>query len=976
MTTLIDVILALLTSESWEDAQRIVIDHPQLLEAEADAMLQRMEREQSDARLRQVLEEHRTLLARCREVGIEQAFAEKMGATAPAQVVVPVGFQADSAAARQLAAQARHDPQLLSQLIQLYEGMLERLPPAEQQLFRAAVLNNLGLAYADLPTGSLGDNLTRAIGSYRAALAIYTPDTAPMDYAMVQNNLGLAYLELPIGDRGANLQQAITCFYDALRIRTPDRAPLQYATTQTNLGEAYRRLPSGNRTAHQHQAVACFQEALRFWSPDATSHEYAVTYNNLGGVYLLLFILEDDQTHLERAITCFQAALRVWTFETAPREYAVVQNNLGNAYADRSGEDRKANLEQALTCYRESLRYRTPEAAPSEYAETQNNLGLIHAALAEWDGVTSQAAAVACYHEALRFWTLEGSPFNWRRTQRNLANLHFAQQEWSAADGAYQAAIDAGEYLYRAGMSLISKEAEVIENADLYQNAAFAAARLGDSARALSILEHGKTRLLTEVLRLRVARPAGVPDDAWIRFEQAAQAIQVVQAGEELPFGLDHSPVEAYAVREQAARAAGAALDRTIEEVQKYVPQFLKAIDRAAIQALLPAADTALVGFCVTAQGSLGFVLSNNAAEAMHVIDVPNFTSSSLQLLVQGNKAIPQREGWIAAYRSNDDSRWRAAIDMVQAEVGEALLAPIVAGIPAGIDKLVFLPAGSLFVLPLHAALIGGDTPTMVCDRYQVSYAPSIEVLADIQGTSAHSHGRDLCAVVNPTADPQLAFTSIEGMAIARLFSESQVYSGKAGTKQSVITGVRGRGYVHFACHGYYDWNNPTASHVRLADGQLTLEELQEGSVDMTGARLVVLSACETGLADVIGGRAEEYVGLPAGFMLAGVPCVVSSLWAVPDLPTALLMEQFYHAHLVAEMTIAAALQAAQRWLRTLSAGDVAAYADRWYQHMQLQAKARLLQYRNYYRRQAERDPASAPFAHPYYWAAFTVNGI
>lgn len=51
-------------------------------------------------------------------------------------------------------------------------------------------------------------------------------------------------------------------------------------------------------------------------------------------------------------------------------------------------------------------------------------------------------------------------------------------------------------------------------------------------------------------------------------------------------------------------------------------------------------------------------------------------------------------------------------------------------------------------------------------------------------------------------------------------------------------------------------------------------------------------------MSDVIGGSAEEYIGVPVGFMLAGVPCVISSLWAVPDLSTALLMERFYATHL------------------------------------------------------------------------------
>lgn len=105
-----------------------------------------------------------------------------------------------------------------------------------------------------------------------------------------------------------------------------------------------------------------------------------------------------------------------------------------------------------------------------------------------------------------------------------------------------------------------------------------------------------------------------------------------------------------------------------------------------------------------------------------------------------------------------------------------------------------------------------------------------------------------------------------------------------------MIDGVQGRGYIHFACRGNYNWNDPYESGLVLADGRLTLDELQRGNVDLSSARLVTLSACETGIVDISKGNPEEYVGVPAGFLLAGVPCVVSSLWEVPDLSTALLM--------------------------------------------------------------------------------------
>jgi CHAT domain-containing protein len=78
-------------------------------------------------------------------------------------------------------------------------------------------------------------------------------------------------------------------------------------------------------------------------------------------------------------------------------------------------------------------------------------------------------------------------------------------------------------------------------------------------------------------------------------------------------------------------------------------------------------------------------------------------------------------------------------------------------------------------------------------------------------------------------------------------------------------------------------------------------------------------------------GSAEEYVGIPAGFLLAGVLCVVSILWSVPDLSTTLLMERYYRNHLIGRMDFAASLREAQVWVRELDVGEVARYAEQWY---------------------------------------------
>ena len=75
-----------------------------------------------------------------------------------------------------------------------------------------------------------------------------------------------------------------------------------------------------------------------------------------------------------------------------------------------------------------------------------------------------------------------------------------------------------------------------------------------------------------------------------------------------------------------------------------------------------------------------------------------------------------------------------------------------------------------------------------------------------------------------------------------------------------------------------------------MEDGILTADELSR--LDLSQTRLVVLSACETGLGtfDSVNGP----FGLQRGLKNAGVGTIVMSLWRVPDKPTALLMTTFY----------------------------------------------------------------------------------
>jgi CHAT domain-containing protein/Tfp pilus assembly protein PilF len=122
---------------------------------------------------------------------------------------------------------------------------------------------------------------------------------------------------------------------------------------------------------------------------------------------------------------------------------------------------------------------------------------------------------------------------------------------------------------------------------------------------------------------------------------------------------------------------------------------------------------------------------------------------------------------------------------------------------------------------------------------------------------------------------------------------------------------------VHFATHGMLNNIHPELSGIVLSlvdeagrpqDGFLRLQDIYNLKLP---AELVVLSACQTGLGKEIKG--EGLIGLTRGFMYAGAPRIVASLWKVDDRATSELMKRFYQGLLGPEaLRPAGALRQAQ----------------------------------------------------------------
>jgi CHAT domain-containing protein len=169
------------------------------------------------------------------------------------------------------------------------------------------------------------------------------------------------------------------------------------------------------------------------------------------------------------------------------------------------------------------------------------------------------------------------------------------------------------------------------------------------------------------------------------------------------------------------------------------------------------------------------------------------------------------------------------------------------------------------------------------------------------------------------TAFERLRFTRQEADAVAALASaDARLMATDFAASKATATSEELGSYriLHFATHGLLNNLNPELSGIVLSlvdesgrpqDGFLRLHDIYNLRL---GADLVVLSACQTALGREIQG--EGLVGLTRGFMYAGAPRVLASLWNVDDRATAELMKQLYVAVLKQGEPPAAALRAAQ----------------------------------------------------------------
>ena len=901
----------------------------------------------------------------------------------------------------------------LRQAISCFQEALRFRTPDISPLDYAWTQNNLGAAYVQLSEGDRAANLRHAMICFQEALRFRTPEVGLQDYAETKANLGSVYLAISHDDEERNLRQAIDCFREALRFRTFEQGPAAYAETQEAIGNVFSKMYFGDRTANLLCAIECYREALRYLTPEVDPIHYAWVQSKLGSAYdrlptgfqpdqlpksfktigqnaiecykeALRYCTPDSEVSLyntlmhnlgaaymsmdgqrTQAIICFREALEHCSPDKYPIDYAGTQHNLGIVYTQSSEGNRTENLLIAIECFREALRFRTPIVDALDYSKTQSAMGDAYSCLNAVERTTNEQMTIECYNEALRIQTPERFPVESHYTANQLGSFHFGRSEWHEAHEAFATAIRAGDLLYRSASTEFTRLAEHSQVWEVYLNDAYSLARLGRHMAAVECLEAGKARALARAFVDRIALEQAKTEDR-IVFDAIRERIKALEQTADESMGkiyyhrLNEPNLTCVLADLEAARHE---LARITAHLRGYSSDFLQ--DTLDFQSISQSAlsDCPFVYLITTSKGSLAIIVPP---------EVKTLDERHAVWLDQFNHTV-----WLSFFGiywggqvSGDVRRLKDGLDRGFVIVREKPMGPLADRIvELGYQKATLIPEDRLGLFPLQA---------VSSEDVIWGYSPSARTMQTARKTASARFDLNpvLLCIANPLPNPQpLRFAGVEAERIAQWFPSGtqHMLHGYEATRLAVVKSIPGSTHLHFACHSTVHPIEPLESYIALSgDDVLKLEDLLSDRFDFSSSQLAVLSACQTGFVHTTP-ASNEAIGFAAGLLQAGVPGVVSALWAVEDLSTAVLMERFYHEHVVNGLELATALHYAQVWLRTSTAMDMC-LTDR-YERLYLVSietnRDAFLKMR-YYRV----NPEIKPFAHPYYWAAFTFSGV
>jgi len=743
----------------------------------------------------------------------------------------------------------------------------------------SAVFNNLGIGHHRryLHTGDATE-LDRALAAWEEGLEIAQHD--PRGVVHLLTNISAGHIArfhrfgaLTDLDNGIRVsQQALESISEA----APDR-PLVLHGLAVLFMERYN---VANQLPDLEEGVQMFQEAVELAS--AGTADLPIFLMGFGTALMQLHEATEEIEVLDYAIEVLEHGVKLTPDRSPVRSRHL--SNLSKSLSLRHGvSNDPGDSDRAIALLEEACAI-APAPTPERILIAGN---LVEELRRRWsrtksDGDLQRASELCVTNLQVG---LDVSPRQTLRFALNYGHWAFREREWEAVVKAHEYVREARELVAAAQLDRHEKGQWLRHGQGFTTRAAYACAMVGDARQAIVALELGRARLLAETLERDHARLESLESlhpDLVRDYRHAAERFGLVESGRATFKGDDH---------QEAARAARRGLDAAITAIRLVAghERFLRPVTWREIEQALNTLphDVAVVYLLTTTHGSLALL-----ATAEHVQPIwSNLDSVTLDralILEEDGQVIG---GFLPAQLWSDRAAIEPALDDLLSMLGAMLIAPITSELRTqGIRRVIFIPTGRLGLLPLHAASF--DSRCLM-DDFVVSYAPSLRPLA-VGQRDANSHTGEprFLLVANPT----LRGAEAEVAEIERLMNERLHVSiqGEQVTRERVLDAIGDATHLHFACHGSFNPRDPLASCLELSVGEtLTLRDLLNRGVHAGLARLAVLSACQTALTD-LESLPDEVIGMPAGFLEAGVTAVIATLWSVDDFSTAIVMIRFY----------------------------------------------------------------------------------
>ncbi|MCC6458150.1 MAG: CHAT domain-containing protein [Caldilineaceae bacterium] len=397
--------------------------------------------------------------------------------------------------------------------------------------------------------------------------------------------------------------------------------------------------------------------------------------------------------------------------------------------------------------------------------------------------------------------------------------------------------------------------------------------RDNEVAAAFAVVERARSRALLD--RLLASVESGIADESEaIRAQRAALRRQLHWLYNQLLGESGNRRLDGGLSREVAQQEAA------LQQLEwRSAPLLAQAepVSLADLQANL-APDQQAVAYFFAGDEVLAFVVARDGAQVVRrLTTVEAVTAAQAELRFQLGRAEMGNE-YVARHRERLTRGVQAALGALYQQLVATLCELLVA------PRILLIPYGGLHMLPFHALW---DGERYWLEQVELSYVPSASIAVRRRRELAD---RPLASFAGfAPYDERIPQAQAEIEAAATFFPLARTYHNDAASMTNVTDAASTSDVLHLATHGLFRPDNSFFSVLKLADGWLDVREIYRLPLQ---ARLVVLSACESGVGEVRAG--DEVVGLARGFLAAGTQSLIASLWNVHDRSAAELMAFFY----------------------------------------------------------------------------------